>query len=57
MREVGGRLGFTAEALHEGAVDRELGEEHLQGHRAVEETVAGAVDLGHAPRATRWESS
>ena len=48
VREVGGRLRLPAESLHEGPVDRELGEEHLQGHRAVQLAVTGPVDLGHA---------
>ena len=48
VREVGGRLGLPAEPLDERAVDGELGEEHLERHRAVEKPVVGAVHLGHA---------
>ena len=48
VREVGRRLGLPAEALHEGPVHRELGEEHLERDRAVQELVPGAVHLGHA---------
>ena len=47
VREVGGRLGLTAEALDEGAVDGELREEDLEGDRAVEQAVPCAVDLRH----------
>ena len=49
VREVGRGLGLPAEPLDEGAVDRELGEQHLEGDRAVEQAVVGPVDLGHAP--------
>ena len=47
MREVGRRLGLPTEALHEGAVDRELGEQDLEGDGPIELQVDGAVDLGH----------
>ena len=45
--QVGGGLGFPAEALDEGAVDGELREEHLERHRSLELAVHGAVDLRH----------
>ena len=47
--QVGGGLGLAAEPLHEGPVDRQLGEEDLQGHGPVEQPVVGPVDLGHPP--------
>ena len=46
-RKVGRRLGLPAEALHEGPVDRELGEQDLEGHRPVEQQVLGQVHLRH----------
>ena len=46
--EVGGGLGLAAETLDEGAVDGELGEEHLERDRSLELAVHGPVDLGHA---------
>ncbi len=49
MREVGGRLRLATEPLHERTVDRELGEEHLQGHRAVQLAIPRPVDLRHTP--------
>ena len=48
MGEVGGRLRLPAEPLHERTVDGQLGEQDLERHRPVEESVVGAVDLGHA---------
>ena len=45
--EVGGGLGLPAEPLDEGAVDRQLGEQDLEGDRTVEQAIVGAVDLGH----------
>ena len=57
MRQVGGGLRLTTEAFDEGAVDRQLRKEDLQRHRAVEQAVVGAIDLGHPPRATRCASS
>ena len=48
VRQVGGRLRLPAEPLDEGAVDGELGEEHLEGDRPVELEVHGPVHLGHA---------
>jgi len=46
--EVGGRLRLSTESPHEGLIDRELGEEDLEGHGAVEQQVFGQVHLGHA---------
>jgi hypothetical protein len=46
--EVGRRAGLPPEALDEGAVGGELGEEDLEGHGPVEQQVAGEIDLGHA---------
>ena len=48
MGEVGGGLGLPPETLDERAVDRELGEEHLERHGALELAVHRPVDLGHA---------
>ena len=48
MRQVGGGLGLAPEALDEGAVDRQLGEEHLERDGPIELAIHGAVDLGHA---------
>ena len=47
MGEVGRRLRLPAEALDEGAVDRELGEQHLEGDGPIELEVHGPVHLGH----------
>ena len=46
--EVGGRLRLAAEALDERRVVRELGEEHLERDRAVEQLVSSQEDVGHA---------
>ena len=46
--EVGGGRGLPAEALDEGRVRGELGEQHLDGDGPVEQLVAGQEDLGHA---------
>ncbi len=48
VRQVRRRLRLAPEALDEGAIDRELGEEHLEGDGPVELAVHGSVDLGHA---------
>ena len=48
MVEVGGRLGFAAEPLDEVRVGGELGEQHLDGHRAIEQQVACQEDVGHS---------
>ena len=45
--QVGGGLRFPAEPLDEGPVDRQLGEEDLDGDRPVEEEIPGQVHLGH----------
>ena len=47
--EVGGGLGLPPEALDEVPVDRELGEEHLERDRTIEQAVVGPVHLRHAP--------
>ncbi len=46
--QVGGGLRLAAEALDEGPVDRELGEQHLERDGAIEFAVDGAVHQGHA---------
>ena len=46
--EVGRGLGLPAEALDEGGVGGELGEQHLDRHGPVEHLVARQEDLGHA---------
>ena len=46
--QVGGGLGLPPEPLDEGAVDGELGEQHLERDRSLELAVHGPVDLGHA---------
>ncbi len=48
VRQVGCRLGLAAEAFHERPVHRQLGKEHLESDRAVEQLVVGAIHLGHA---------
>ena len=48
VREVGGGLGLPAEPLDEGLVDRELGEEDLEGDRPIELAVHRPVHLRHA---------
>ena len=48
MGQVGCGLGLAAEPLDERPVDRQLGEQDLEGHRTVEQPITGAVDLGHA---------
>ena len=48
MGQVGGGLGLPPEPLDKGAVDGELGEQHLERHRSLELAVHGPVDLGHA---------
>ena len=45
--EAGRGLGLPPEALHEGGVLGQVGDEHLHRHRAVEELVVAQVDLGH----------
>ena len=49
--QVGGRLGFAAESLDKSGVGGELGEQHLDGDRSVEQKVAGQKDVGHATTA------
>ena len=49
--EVGGRRGLPPEALHEGGVGGELGEQDLHGDGPVEQLVAGEEHLGHAAAA------
>jgi hypothetical protein len=46
--QVRGALRLTAEALDEVGVGRELGEQHLDRHRTVEQLVAGQEHVGHA---------
>ena len=46
--QVGGGLGLATEALDEVRIGRELGEQHLDGHQAVEQQVARQEDVGHA---------
>ncbi len=46
--EVGRRLRLAAEALDEVRVDGELGEQHLDRHRPVEQQVARQEHVGHA---------
>ena len=54
--QVGCGLGFPAEPLDERGVRGELGEEHLDGDRPVEQQVLGQVDLGHAaPRNVAYQ--
>ena len=48
VAQLGRRLGLSAEALDEGRIDAQLGEEDLERHRPVEQLVVGPVDLGHA---------
>ena len=48
MGEVGGSLGLPPKALHERAIDRELGEQDLEGDGPVELAVHGPIDLRHA---------
>ena len=45
--QVGGGLGLAPEPLDEARVAGELGEEHLDRHRTVEQLVAGEVHLRH----------
>ena len=42
------RLCFTTEPFDEVRIDRVLGEQHLDGHRTVEQQVAREVHVGHA---------
>ena len=46
--QVGGGLRLPAEAGHEAGVGGELGEEHLDRHPPLQQTVARQVDVGHA---------
>jgi hypothetical protein len=48
MVEVGRGLRLAAETLDEVRVDGELGEQHLDGHRPVEQLVARQEHVGHA---------
>ncbi|CAB4931186.1 unannotated protein [freshwater metagenome] len=48
MVEVGGGLGLTTEALNEQFVASVLGEQHLDGHRTIEQEVAGQIHVGHS---------
>ena len=48
MVEVGGGLRLAAEPLDEGRVGGELGEQHLDRDRTVEQQVAGEEHVGHA---------
>jgi len=48
MGQVGGGLRLPAEAGDEAGVSGELGEEHLDGHPPLQQTVARQVDVGHA---------
>ena len=48
VRQVRRCLCLAPEALDEGAVDRQLGEEDLEGDRPIELAVHGSVDLCHA---------
>jgi hypothetical protein len=45
--QIGRGPGLAAEALHERPVRRELGEQHLEGHRPVEQQIPRQVHLGH----------
>ena len=40
MAEIGGRLGFTFEALDKGGIGRELCEHDLYGHRPIKYLIA-----------------
>src|SRR5262249_31610311 len=51
MVQVGGGLGFAAEALHVRVRGQVPGADHLEGDGAVERQLAGLVDDGHAAAA------
>ena len=51
MGEVGGCLGFAAEACHKLLVCGELVAQHFDRHDATQDVVAGFIDLGHASAA------
>jgi len=48
MREVRGRRGLAAEALHEVGIGGVLREQHLHGDRTVEQAISGEEHVGHA---------
>ncbi len=51
MRQAGGRLGFTREALADFTLKRQLRRQRLDRHPAVQSLVAGAINHAH-PAAT-----
>jgi hypothetical protein len=47
LGEIGGRLSLSPKPLHKRIIDAELGEEHLQRHRSIQQGIASSIDIGH----------